>query len=141
MRLTRTLFPLLAIAFISGCIPLRGTKYTGAVGRVLDAHSGTPISQASITASGVHVIVPMNGSSTTQRWEFRAVSSKDGLFRVEPTREWGFVPLIGPSLPYAWQTMVTISAPGFSVYSNSYPSTANGPAVIKLGTVRLAPEH
>jgi hypothetical protein len=128
MKTITLLFSIIAVAVFTGCVPFRGTKQTGAVGRVLDARSGSPISQTSITTSGVW----------DERWQLHALSSSDGSFRVEPVRRWGLLPLIASTYPRKWETIVTVSAPGFTVYTSSHPATAFGPSVVELGEIRLA---
>ena len=127
MKLITLLFSVIAVAVCSGCVPFRVTKQTGAVGRVLDAQSGTPVSQASVTTSGVG----------DKRWELHALSSSSGLFRVEPVNRWGLLPLIASTYPRRWEILITVSAPGFAAQTSSYPATAFGPSVIEVGEVRL----
>jgi hypothetical protein len=119
----------LAVAVRNGCVPFRGTKQTGAVGRVLDAQSGAPVAQALVSTSGIW----------DERWELHGRSSSDGSFRVAPVRQWGILPLIASTYPRRWETAVTISAPGFGVHTSLYPATAFGPSVVEMGDVRLTP--
>ena len=68
----------------------------------------------------------------------QALSSSDGSFRIQPVRQWGLFPLIVPMYPRKWETVVTVSAPGFTVHTSSHPANVYGPSVMELGEIRLA---
>jgi hypothetical protein len=122
---------LITVVFCVGCIPYRFTMKTGAVGRVLDAQSGVPVSAAQVSTEA--------NWSSSQHWRLTASTAQDGTFRIEPQRKWGIFILPGMGDPHMWHTMVTVSAPGYQDFTNSYRTGTPGPDVISMGDVKLAP--
>lgn len=72
---------LLSVLTFAGCMPARVTMRTGVIGKVVDAHTHAPISDANIQLT-----------SPDYAWENREThTGSDGVFHILQKAEWSLV--------------------------------------------------
>jgi hypothetical protein len=97
-----------------GCVPVRLTQAPGAVGRVVDAHTGEPVARASVTRLG--------------DWPRSALTKTDGTFSIQAARttKFGFlIPPVGVYVPAKVQGQFEVSAAGYCSEQLSGSGTAD----------------
>lgn len=132
MKSLLNMFIVVSVSMWTGCIPFRSTTRTGVSGSVTDAQTGLAIPHATVTL--------LANNTCDGPVELSAQSDSVGTFRIPAHRRLGIL-IIGPLDPLRWSTRITITAPGYVSFDQTYPCSTVGPGVIKLPHIKLEHER
>jgi len=125
----RSLLVVVAAALLAGCWPYRFTDRPGISGTVVAGADGSPVSGAAVT-----LVLP-HGSAANE--EVSVTTDQRGVFEIPAQRSWSiFIPM---AHTFAVDSSIKVASPGFKTEVKGLRWSANGPAMTKLGVIKL--EH
>jgi hypothetical protein len=121
----------IGLAILSaGCMPLRYTGSPSVKGQVLDAESGRPVGNATVSVRVVNI-----SDVPTQS----ALTRNDGLFKTVRVEKTDWIPIPSGTVdPVAPRLEIVIGAPDYSQVQLEIPESYSYPDEVDLGAIRLS---